>query len=165
LAEESAAVEYSIRCEQLGSRPLAVVRRRARPEELSKVVPAACGLVWGVIRSQQIPGAGRHVAVYFDGQINLEVGVELDAPFAGSGEVVGSCTPAGLVATTTHYGPYGLLHKAHEAIVRWCGDNGHSLAGPNWEIYGHWQDKWNSDPTKICTEVFYLLKSNESSAA
>ena len=97
-------MEYNIRCEQLASRPLAVVRRRARPEELSKVVPDACGIVWGVIRSQQIPGAGRHVAVYLDGQINLEVGVELDAPFAGSGEVVCSGTPAGLVATTTHRG-------------------------------------------------------------
>lgn len=158
-------VEYHIRCEQLGSRPLAVVRRRARPEELSKVIPDACGVVWGIIRSRQIAGAGRHVAVYLDGQINLEVGVELDAPFAGSGEVVGSSTPAGLVATTTHYGAYGLLYEAHEAIRRWCGDNGHTPAGPNWEIYGHWQDEWNSDPTKICTEVFYLLTSNGNSAA
>jgi hypothetical protein len=31
------------------------------------------------------------------------------------------------------------------------------LAGPNWEIYGHWIDEWNSDPTKICTDVFYLI--------
>ena len=118
-----------------------------------------------VIRSQQIPGAGRHVAVYLDSQINLEVGVELDAPFSGSGEVVSSGIPAGLVATTTHYGPYGLLNKAHEAILRWCGDNGQTLAGPNWEIYGHWQDEWNSDPTKICTEVFYLITWDGSSAA
>ncbi len=154
------AVEYHIRCEQLGSRPLAVVRRRASPGELSTVVPDACGAVWGFIRSQQITGAGRHVAVYLDGQIDLEVGVELDAPFAGSGEVVGSGTPAGLVATTTHYGPYGLLSNAHQAILRWCGDNGQTPAGPNWEIYGHWQDQWNSDPTRICTEVFYLLDSN-----
>jgi effector-binding domain-containing protein len=150
-------MEYSVRLEQLGSRPLAVVRRRARPQELSNVVPDACGTVWGVVREQQIPGAGRHVAVYLDGQINLEVGVELDDPFAGHGEVVGSATPAGLVATTTHYGPYGQLHQAHEAIRSWCQSNGYSLAGPNWEIYGHWKDEWNSDPTKICTNVFYLL--------
>src|SRR4051795_10487842 len=105
-------MEANVRLEQLAGRPLAVVRRRASPQELSKVVPDACGTVWNVIRAQQIPGAGRHVAVYLDGQINLEVGVELDAPFAGYGEVVGSATPAGLVATATHYGPYGQLHKA-----------------------------------------------------
>jgi hypothetical protein len=153
-------VEYKIRCEQLESRPLAVVRRRAKPDELSKVVPDACGVVWRVIRSQHISGAGRHVAVYLDGQINLEVGVELDAPFAGSGEVVGSATPAGLVATTTLFGPYGLLNQAHAAIRRWCADNGFTPAGPNWEIYGHWQDGWNSDPTKICAEVFYVVSPN-----
>src|SRR5882672_25204 len=133
-------MEHIIRLERLGSRPLAVVRRRASQRELSKVVPEACGTVWGVVRSQRIQGAGRHVAVYLDCQINLEVGVELDTPFAGYGEVIGSATPPGLVATTAHFGPYGLLHEAHEAILRWCGENGYTLAGPSWEIYGHWKD-------------------------
>ena len=156
-------MEYDVRLEQLGSRPLAVVRRRARSQELSKVVPDACGTVWSVVRAQQVAGAGRHVAVYLDGQINLEVGVELDAPFAGYGEVIASATPAGLVATTTHYGPYGQLHGAHQAILSWCQNNGYTLAGPSWEIYGHWEDEWNSDPTKIRTDVFYLLVANGTS--
>ena len=137
-------MDYVVRLEQLNSLPLAVVRRRAALHELSKVVPDACGAVWDALRSQRITGAGRHVAVYLDDQINLEVGVELDAPFVGSGEVVGSGTPAGLVATTTHYGPYGRLNEAHQAIRRWCENNGHALAGPNWEIYGHWKEEWNS---------------------
>jgi effector-binding domain-containing protein len=155
-------MKYVVRLEQLGGRPLAVVRRRAAPQELSKVVPEACGTVWNVLRSHQVSGAGRHVAVYLDCQINLEVGVELDGPFTGHGDVVPSATPPGLVATTTHFGPYHLLHRAHEAIRRWCADNGHGLAGPNWEIYGHWKDEWNSDPTKICTGVFYLLAAGGS---
>src|SRR3954453_1760732 len=124
-------MEYDVRLEQLNNRPLAVVRRRAFSQDLSRVVPDACGTVWGVVRAQQVSGAGRHVAVYLDGQINLEVGVELDAPFAGYGEVVGSTTPAGPVAATTHHGPYGLLHEAHEAIHLWCRNNGYTLAGPN----------------------------------
>src|SRR4051794_16551854 len=115
-------MEYAVLREQLGSRPLAVVRRRMRQHELSKVVPNACGAVWNVVRSQQIAGAGRHVAVYLDCQINLEVGVELDArasaTFAGYGEVVPSATPAGRVATTTNFGPYGQLHAAHQAILQ-----------------------------------------------
>src|SRR5262249_12546646 len=158
-------MEYVIRLEQLSGRPLAVVRRRAALHELSKVVPDACGAVWNVIRSQQVAGAGRHVAVYLDDQINLEVGVELDGPFTGHGEVVASATPPALVATTPHFGPYRLLHEAHEAIRRWCEDNGHVLAGPNWEVYGHWKDEWNSDPAKICTDIFYLLVADGGSAA
>jgi len=153
-------MDYNIRLEQIGSRPLAVVRRRARSQELSKIVPDACGTVWSVVRAQQIPGAGRHVAVYLDSQINLEVGVELEAPFAGYGEVIGSATPAGTVATTTHFGAYGLLHVAHDAIRRWCRNNGYALTGPKWEIYGHWKDEWNSDPAKITTDIFYLLDAD-----
>src|SRR6516162_9058564 len=103
-------MEYVVRLEQHAGQPLAVVRRRANQQELAKVVPAACGTVWNVLRSQQVSGAGRHVAVYLDCQINLEVGVELDGPFSGHGEVVVSSTPAGLVATTTHFGPYQQLH-------------------------------------------------------
>jgi effector-binding domain-containing protein len=158
-------MEYDVRLEHHGGQPLAVVRRRARSHELARVVPDACGTVWGVVRAQQVSGAGRHIAIYWDDQINLEVGVELAAPFPGHGEVVGSATPAGPVATTTHYGPYGKLHEAHEAIQRWCRNNGYALAGPSWEIYGHWQDEWNSDPSKICTDVVYLLVADEWSTA
>jgi effector-binding domain-containing protein len=62
------------------------------------------------------------------------------------------------VATTTHFGPYGRLHEAHKAVRDWCADRGYDLAGPNWEIYGHWTDAWNTDPTQIRTDVFYLLR-------
>jgi effector-binding domain-containing protein len=161
--EKVIRMEYNVRLEHVEGRPLAVVRRRAAAHELSKVVPDACGTVWAVVRSLQISGAGRHVAVYLDDQINLEVGVELATPFAGSGEVVGSATPSGLVATTTHYGPYGQLHSAHKAIRDWCRENGQTFAGPSWEVYGHWKDEWNSDPSRITTEVYYLLVAGKRS--
>jgi hypothetical protein len=151
-------MNYPVRLEQHAGRPLAVVRRVAKQQDLPKVVPDACGTVWNVIRAQKVAGAGRHVALYRDGVINLEVGVELDAPFAGYGEVVPSATPAGPVATTTHFGPYHLLGGAHQAIHDWCAANGHTLAGPNWEVYGHWTDECNTDPSKIRTDIFYLLR-------
>jgi hypothetical protein len=157
-------MQYDIRIEQRRGHPLAVVRRRAKAHELAKVVPDACGTVWTVMRAQQVAGAGRHVAVYLDGQINLEVGVELEAPFGGHGEVVDSATPGGLVASTTHYRPYGRLGDAHQAILQWCGNNAYVPAGPNWEIYGHWKDEWNNDPSKICTEVCYLLAADGDEA-
>jgi len=145
-----------VQLQQLESIDLAVVRRQARPSELSRVVPECCGLAWNAVRAQQAR-AGRNVAVYWDGSIRLEVGVELRGPFTESGEVVRSATPAGMVASATYFGPYGGLGAAHEAIVRWCKANDHSLAGPSWEIYGHWQEAWNSDPSQIRTDVYYLL--------
>jgi effector-binding domain-containing protein len=158
-------MDYDVRLEQVSSRPLAVVRRKASIPELPKVVPAACGTVWNVVKAQQVAGAGRHVAVYLDDVINLEVGVELEQPFAGHGEVVGSATPAGTVATAVHFGPYQRLGEAHQAVRQWCAAHGHVLAGPSWEIYGHWIDEWNTDPSKIRTDVVYLLKSDGESGA
>ena len=148
---------YDVRLDQFTSCPLAVVRRRASLQELAKVIPDACGTVWGVVRAQNVRGAGRHVALYWDDVFNLEVGVELTGPFAGHGEVIRSATPGGTVATAVHFGPYNRLPEAHQAIRQWCAKCGYALVGPNWEIYGHWKDEWNSDPTKICTDVFCLL--------
>jgi effector-binding domain-containing protein len=152
---------YQVRIEQVTSKPIAVVRRRTTLAELPKVVPAGCGTVWNVVRSQKLTGAGRHIAVYLDAEldrINLEVGVELDAPFAGDGDVVPSATPAGTAATLVHYGPYRELGQAHQAIRQWCADEHHAMVGPNWEIYGHWLEEWNNDPSKIRTDVYYLLQ-------
>src|SRR3954465_3808910 len=111
-------MNYDVRLvESAGVQHLAVVRLRAAQRELPRVVPAACGKVWSVVKARQVPGAGRHVAVYLDGQINLEVGVELDAPFGGDGgDVVPSMLPQGTAATAVHMGPYDRLHGAHQAI-------------------------------------------------
>jgi effector-binding domain-containing protein len=153
-------MQYDVRLETVTeNRPTAVVRRRASLQQIPKVVPDACGVVWRVVKAQQIKGAGRHVSLYLDDQINMEVGVELEAPFAGHGEVIGSELPAGPVATTVHFGPYNQLAGAHNAIRDWCRNHGHALAGPNWEIYGHWEDAWNNDPSRIRTDIYYLLKT------
>jgi effector-binding domain-containing protein len=154
-------MEYDVRLEQVSSRPLAMVRRQAKLEELAKVIPDGCGKVWDVVRSQQLKkSAGRHVALYWDDDFNLEVGCEMDGPFSGHDEVFPSATPGGLVATAVHFGPYNQLPAAHHAIRRWCAEHNHTLAGPNWEIYSHWVHAWCDDPTKIRTDVYYLLKAD-----
>src|SRR5262245_27918444 len=96
---------YVVQMQQLDGVPLAVIRRQGKASELSRVVPQCCGLVWEAVRAQQAKG-GRHVAIYWDGSIRLEVGVELASPFIEQGEVVRSETPAGPVAWATHTGPY-----------------------------------------------------------
>jgi hypothetical protein len=110
---------YVVRFERLDSLPLAVVRRQAQSSELARLVPDSCGLVWDAVRAQQ-GNAGRHVAVYWDGRIRLEVGVEIHGPFTERGDVVRSATPAGRVVSTTHSGPYRGLGAAHYAIREWC---------------------------------------------
>ena len=64
---------YAVQLQRLDSVPLAVIRRQASAAELARVVPECCGLVWDAVRAQQAQ-AGRHVAIYWDGSIRLEVG-------------------------------------------------------------------------------------------
>ena len=68
-------------------------------------------------------------------------------------------TPAGPVAWATHLGPYSGLGTAHGAVREWCRANNRQLAGPNWEIYDHWQSEWDANPSQIRTDVYYLLTS------
>lgn len=135
----------------------AVVQSRVPAKELAKFVPAACGEVWSFIRSAGLPRPGRHLALYLDAQGSVEVGAEVSEPFAGNERVHCSQLPAGPTVTTVHFGPYALLSHAHAAIREWCVTHGHRCLGVSWEIYGHWEESWNTDSSKIRTDVFYLL--------
>ncbi len=101
------------------------------------------------------------MALYLAGG-EVEVGAEVSAPFVGDDRVTCSELPSGHVATTVHFGPYPRLSEAHAAIREWCADQGHRLAGISWEIYGHWDESWNADPSRIRTDVFYLLQDRSA---
>jgi hypothetical protein len=157
IENEGRLMHYVVHGESFAGRPLAIVKRKATKAQLGAVIQEACGTVWNALRSHGIRG-GRHVAVYLDSDFKLEVGAEVDTPFNAIGEVISSSLPIGEVATTTHFGPYQLLGNAHQAIQDWCAANHREPVRPCWETYGHWLDEWNSDPTKIRTDVYYLLK-------
>lgn len=80
------------------------------------------------------------------GEFEIACGVQLES--GGN-----ATTPAGLVATTAHFGPYNQMSAAHGAIHEWANASGHQLAGPSWEVYGHWSD----DPAQLRTDIFYLV--------
>lgn len=147
-------MSYTVAIRQFDAQPTAVIRARTTIQRLSVDVPAACGEVWEFVKAQKIPGANRLLALYPDTKIvEIEVGAEVAQSFTGNGRIIPSHLPAGRVATTAHLGPYSALAGAHRAIQQWCAANGHRLAGPSWEIYGHWTE----DETQLRTDVFYLL--------
>jgi effector-binding domain-containing protein len=158
-----AMTPLEVRLATLPSVPLAVVRRHVHRAELGSAVRDGCGLVWAFARERRLP-AGRNVAVYWDGSIRLEVGVELATPFEEQNGVVRSATPEGLTASVTLLGPYDQLGAAHAAIRDWANVHSHRLVGPNWEIYGHWKSEWNADPSQIRTDVYYQVAPGAGSA-
>jgi len=118
----------------------------------------------------QVYAAGRDGTVLLDGQnifvyrggsspggeVDVEFGVGVTAPFASAGSVIYSQLPTGNVATTTHWGDYAKLGDAHARVIAWCRAQKLGLAGPRWEVYGH----WTADPSQLRTDVYYLLEQS-----
>ena len=160
---EVMALEFLI-C-RVTPQPLAVVRARATSRNLGDRIREilAENLVYPLLKKRGVAPLGLNVIVYRDegekGLLNteeglvIEVGVGVPGPFADEGRVVGSSTPGGTAVTAVHLGPYSRLGKTHAALRAWCRSSGRPIAGPNWEVYGH----WNDDPAQLRTEVFYLL--------
>ena len=143
---------YAIDNRKVEPQLIACVHRRAKLGDLKTVVPQACGDSWNLVKKLGIKG-GRNVAVYLDGEINMEIGQEVAAPFPSTSELFCSSMPGGEVITTAHIGPYAGLGDAHQALRQWAADHKRTFAGPNWELYGHWTD----DANALRTDVFYLL--------
>jgi effector-binding domain-containing protein len=137
--------------------PTAVIRHRVPKSEFPRVVPASCGRVWEALRAQGLRG-GHNVALYRESGQVVEAGVELMTPFAAAGEIVLSDLPEGIAAATTHLGPYNTLGAAHTAVQEWAKANHRTLDGVCWEVYGHWQQAWDRNPSQIRTDIFYAIK-------
>lgn len=155
-------ISMSYRIDLTDAKPIitAVIRSRVSASELAKFVPAACGEVWSFIQSAGLPRPGRHLALYLDDGF-VEVGAEVSESFTGNERIHCSQLPGGAMATTVHFGPYGRLKDAHAAMREWCARNGRRFSGVSWEIYGHWEESWNTDSSKIRTDVFHLLQDAE----
>lgn len=149
-------MEYQVHVAEVASQSTAVVRRRANRGELWNFMPDAIGEVWSFLWLSGLPRSGRTLALYLDSGLNVECGYEVPQPFAGNDKVLCSSTPAGMVATAVHLGPYEHLGEAHAAIQRWCADHRYTPAGPSWEVFSPW--KASDDASRIRTDVFWLLQ-------
>jgi effector-binding domain-containing protein len=138
------------------AQPTAVVALATTWPDLPAAAGAAFDEVWAFLRSEAGEGLrtdGHNVMYYLDGVPNVEVGVIVAGGFAPCGRVRPSALPGGRVARTVHRGSYEHLAEAHNAVRRWCEDNGYEVAGPRWEVYGDWHE----DETRLETEVAWQL--------
>lgn len=157
-------MDYIITVREVSEQTTAVIRTRAGLSELPSVIPALCGEVWQVVTARGEYQPGRLLAMYTDssdGFFTIEVGVEVGRQWDLENQqsekghrVEGSSLPAGKVLATTHLGPYQLLSEAHQAMERYCAENQITMAGPAWELYGHWTENEQELRTDIC----YLVK-------
>jgi effector-binding domain-containing protein len=151
---------YSVSLQVAAPRIIAAVHARLPIASVSGTFRRYLDQVYAAAREGVIQLDGQNVFVYRDvpdqpGNGDVAFGVGVKAPFVKIGNVEPTSLPVGEVATTTHWGNYGGLGAAHHAVTDWCRVNGRRLAGPRWEVYGHWTD----DESRLRTDVFYLLES------
>ena len=136
---------YDVEVRQVQAQGIAVVTGPATAADLPRRIRALFDRFYAGFKSQ-----GELNVVYYpswdpEGEFQIQCGV-----LSESGK---ASLPAGSAATTVYFGPYDRMKPAHDAIHQWVRANGRRLAGPSWEIYGH----WNEDPAKLRTDIFYLL--------
>jgi effector-binding domain-containing protein len=152
-----ASSSYPISLRRAAPRTIAAIRARLAPSQVPVSFKRYLDRVYAA-RASGMPLDGQNIFVYRDaadepGQLDVEFGVGITAPAAAAGDVRPVELPGGEVATTTHRGSYTGLGAAHAAVREWCQAHSRSLAGPRWEVYGHWTD---GEPPR--TDVYYLLQ-------
>jgi hypothetical protein len=95
----------------------------------------------------------QNVMLFHDDRPSVEVGVLVGGAFDPVGRVVPSHLPGGDVVVTTRRGDFAGLGRAHAAVHRFAARRALELAGPRWEVYGHWRE----DPREPETEVSWLV--------
>ena len=152
--------DSAVRLVEGAARPTVVVARETTWKEFPSLWSSMLDEVYAVVKAAAVQGAEsgeprwQNVMLYKDDVPNVEVGVLGSGAYEQTASVVASALPGGPAAATTHRGPYAGLDAAHRRVRDWCAAHGRALAGPRWEIYGHWRD----DPDELETEVYYLLR-------
>jgi effector-binding domain-containing protein len=85
--------------------------------------------------------------------MDVDFGVEVTRKFQPVGPIICVETPAGRAAVAVHRGAYRGMSVAHDAVHRWCRDNGETIGPYSWEIYGDHAD----DESRLETTIVYLL--------
>lgn len=138
------------------ARGIAAVHARLAAERVPGAFAAYLDQVYAAARGGAITLDGQNIFLYrggANGELEIEFGVGVAAPFSAVGPVRYAELPAGRVATAAHWGDYGRLGETHAAVIAWCRAHGRLLAGPRWEVYGH----WSPGDTPPRTDVYYLL--------
>ena len=145
-------MDYEVSIVEVPEQRLASIPGSAPFDNLAPTIMELSAAVWTFLQDHHLMNTGHNVIKY--GPTGLtEVGVQIFEDFTPADPVIVSSTPAGRVATTTHFGAYRDLRKAAAAIVEWCAANDHRLAGPSWEVYGD----WTPDESQLRTDVYFLL--------
>ena len=144
---------------ELEARPMLSIRRQVAMADMSSVFAEIFPAVAAYIGEQGGQPAGMPLAIYHNMNmetqaVDVEGGMPVVAPLAGSGEIKAGEVPHGRMAVAAHFGPYDTIPETHQALSQWMADNGYQPAGPAWEVYIT-DPGAEPDPAKWQTDIYY----------
>ncbi len=157
--------EITERAEQ----PYVAIRAHVTMRELGEVAHRI-GDVFGWIASHGLAPAGppffRYIVIDMERQLEVEVGVPVQAVVDGDDQVISGVIPAGRYATVIHVGPPDSLMGATAALLDWAADQSlrwDMTVGDDGEHWGARLENYLTDPreqpdmTKWETELAFRL--------
>jgi effector-binding domain-containing protein len=141
---------------QLEQRHTATIRVE-HVDDVGRVLGEVLPVIFQHLASQRIQPTYPPFARFHGGQAgdwDMEAGVGVPAPIAGSGRINASTLPAVRAAVTWHVGSYDKLPEAWMKLRDEADAIGLQSAGGQWEVY--WSDPGEvKDPNALRTELIY----------
>ncbi len=141
--------------------PAAVVKlKQVKMEDIAESMEGIYPKVMAYLQKEGIQPAGPPFALYEGedpGIMDMDVGFPLREPVKGEGDVEPGALPGGKVAATWHIGPYETIGETWSALDAWIKENGHTPAGPGWELYMT-DPQQEPDPAKWRTQILWLIE-------
>ena len=126
IEEEGRPMPYEVTVKEIPAQHVAVLRSRVTAQTIGDDVGRAFGALMGAVGQSGAGFAGPPFLVMTEvvdtdgsGEGAIEVGIPVEKPFAGLGEVTGEERPAHLVAATVHRGRYDEEGPAYAAVEEW----------------------------------------------
>jgi effector-binding domain-containing protein len=158
------------RIEERAAGPYAAIKTTVTMDGISAAVDDAFPELFGWLGANGIAPAGppfiRYLVIDMAAELEIELGVPVGTPVAGSGRVQPGVLPEGRYAVLRHIGHYDGLIDANAALQDWAREQGitfdteETAKGQAWRgRFEHYLTDPSSepDPGKWVTEVAYLL--------
>jgi effector-binding domain-containing protein len=133
--------------------PYMGIRTATPMRELPTVIPRSIGEVFDFLNGHGVQPRGapfiRYHVIDMQGELDIEIGVPVDAVLAGDGQVQPGILPAGRYVSLVHTGPYPELMQANADLLAWAAQQGLELdqhATPRGDAFGGRYESYLSEP-------------------
>ncbi|HET6318940.1 MAG TPA: GyrI-like domain-containing protein [Chloroflexota bacterium] len=100
-------------------------------QQLPTVIPQSIGEVFGFLGQHGVEPRGapfiRYHVIDMERELDVEIGVPVDAVVSANGRVAPGSFPAGRYVSLIHTGPYDQLVQANAALLDWAAQNNLTL--------------------------------------